>query len=441
MLKSGIAKLLLFIIIIYTISCIIYARVIPTGDQPHYLIITQTIIKYHSLNVLLDYNNQDYKSFYPTIIDHHVITNIKGDTLSTHGIGGPVIWLIPFILFNKFGAMLAMSIVAILIVYNIYLFLIENGISKYYSLLTTLIISISSPIYLYSHLLFIETFGALAGIYGIRKCLSNTTLTKKELITLGFVLSNTIWFHIRFIEISIPLIFLILFKLYKNSKFKNLNQYIYFILPILLSFGLFEFYTYFIWGTWNPTFYVRQEPNNFLPGTFSFVYGFIGILFDKNAGLLTNFPIYLLFLVGFILTIKNKLYKINITIIIISIIYLFTISRYKFWSGGWSPPARYIFAIIPMFTYYIAYTIQKLDSKLMRIILIILTSIGLLYNFFTLFMWPFSFESGVGYYMMKLINNTWSIPTKIVLYILTICIIIFTIFILKINKSRNYIND
>src|SRR6202022_766598 len=53
----------------------------PTGDEPHYLIISQTLIKYHSLNVSLDYKNGDYWNFYPGRLEAHVTLNQRQQLL------------------------------------------------------------------------------------------------------------------------------------------------------------------------------------------------------------------------------------------------------------------------------------------------------------------------------------------------------------------------
>ena len=70
----------------------------PFGDEPHYLIISQAIEKYGSLQVQLIYDNRDYSVFYPGWIEPHTSPGPSGLPLPLHSIGGPVLWLIPFLL-------------------------------------------------------------------------------------------------------------------------------------------------------------------------------------------------------------------------------------------------------------------------------------------------------------------------------------------------------
>lgn len=66
--KSPFSSLIIICSILYFITSLLYVELpffLPSGDEPHYLVISQTLLKYHSLNVMLDYQHGDYRSFYP----------------------------------------------------------------------------------------------------------------------------------------------------------------------------------------------------------------------------------------------------------------------------------------------------------------------------------------------------------------------------------------
>ena len=90
----------------------------PSGDEPHYLIISQTLLKYHSLNVMLDYSNGDYHVFYPHTIDPHLSYGAHGQLMPLHSIGAPILWLLPFYLSGRPGAVLFISFLSILITHG-----------------------------------------------------------------------------------------------------------------------------------------------------------------------------------------------------------------------------------------------------------------------------------------------------------------------------------
>src|SRR5258707_12948904 len=64
----------------------------PTGAEPHYLVISQTLVLYHSLDVTLEYNHNDYKVFYggPLGPFQHTSLDKWGQLLLLHSIGAPV---------------------------------------------------------------------------------------------------------------------------------------------------------------------------------------------------------------------------------------------------------------------------------------------------------------------------------------------------------------
>ncbi len=110
--------------ILFFITALVYVLLgfLPSGDEPHYLVISQTILKYHSLDVMRDYNNGDYRSFYPVLLNPQVTHNTRGEMLAMHDIGAPILWLIPYLLLGRLGTVFFISVISVLIVVNIYKF-------------------------------------------------------------------------------------------------------------------------------------------------------------------------------------------------------------------------------------------------------------------------------------------------------------------------------
>src|SRR5262249_7006062 len=100
----------------------------PAGDEPHYLVISQALAKHHSLDVMQVYDNKEYLSFYkgPLTGEDHIAPGPHGP-LPKHGIGGPLLWLVPFMLWGLRGEMIFMVIVSLLTVANIFWLLRQLG--------------------------------------------------------------------------------------------------------------------------------------------------------------------------------------------------------------------------------------------------------------------------------------------------------------------------
>lgn len=353
----------------------------PAGDEPHYLIISQTLVKYHSLDVMQDYRNGDYLAFYPVHIDPHVAQSANGKLIPVHGIGGPILWVIPFALWGRIGAVLFMCFITVLIIYNIYQFLLTMGIRERYVLLVSLGYAIASPLYIYSHLTFIESIAALCCIYSFRK-LFQQKLTLWEILISATLLGLLHWIHIRFALLEGVLFVLFACKLYTTYRWKKPGYFLALLLPVLLLFVSFEVYNYVYWGSWNPA--INQVAMDNRPFLVTPYRGLLGIAFDQEYGLFLNFPIFFFLLAGILLSLQKKFAFYHFAILLVSAPYLLTVATLPDWTGGWCPPARFILALLPLYAFYLAYALDTLNTLLSTLLFLLAGSYGLAYNILSL---------------------------------------------------------
>jgi hypothetical protein len=352
----------------------------PLGDEPHFLVISQTLLKYHSLDVTLDYTHRDYYSFYPSHINPHLSHNVYGQLLPLHNIGGPVLWLIPFTLFGRLGAMWFMSLVSVLIILNIYKLLLTMTIRHSYAFLVSLAYAIASPLYIYSHLNFIEPIGALLCIYVFRKVLQETVSVSDVFIS-SVCLGILPWVHIRFALLEAILFFALLFKIYQQNKYKNWKYYLWYLLPMMALFVLMEVYSYKVWGSLNPALNelndtgAPDKPFAALPFA-----GLLGISFDQSYGLLVNFPLFIFLFVGVVLTLKKKFLAYNALILAVSIPYIILFTSFRDWSGGLCPPARFLVVLLPLWAFYLAYALEQINSILSKLVFGGAVTYGFIYS-------------------------------------------------------------
>src|SRR5829696_2081589 len=105
----------------------------PWGDEPHYLIMSIALGKYHTFDLTQAYENDDYRTFYPEKIDAHVFPNSDGVMVPLHNFGGPLLWMLPFQWWGRAGAAAVVVLASVLIVINVYWLLRELGIVKAYA--------------------------------------------------------------------------------------------------------------------------------------------------------------------------------------------------------------------------------------------------------------------------------------------------------------------
>lgn len=359
----------------------------PSGDEPHFLIISQTLLKYHSLNVMADYAHGDYHSFYPLEIDAHVTKNAWGQLLPVHSIGGPILWLLPFWLLGRPGADCFISALCVLTVLNIYQCLCLLRIRAELAFWVSLLYVCASPLFIYAHMSFIEPIGSFICIFVFRKLLELDdpvyhTRVRSTVLLCSSLLALLPWVHIRMTSLVAILWALWLYRIYTNWHWQRWVLYIWATLPLCISALLLEVYSVIIWGSWNPAanqIYSGSKPFEVLPFK-----GMLGILFDRNFGLLVCFPLCFLLVGGIILAWRRQWRFYNVSILLLTVPYIIEFTSFRHWSGGWSPPARFMLVLLPLYAFYFAYTLQHLRAWLASAIIVLALIGGSTYNVLTL---------------------------------------------------------
>jgi len=333
---------------------------LPYGDEPAYLVLSQTMQKYHSINVMLDYDHRDYWSFYPAPLAPHVVPVPGGGTPQPlHGLGGPLLWLLPFVLWGRAGAVGFMVAVSVLVVVNSYLFLRERRISAGYALFTTLLLALGSPLYVYAAMSFVEPIGALIVLYATRVLLAHRPHPLRVLLAaagLGFAP----WVHTRLLTFSVSLGALLLLRLWLDRGRPRLAVLACCLLPLLAGAVAVEYYALSVWHSVNPAEGTAAFGNG--PFQIPLHTGLAGTLYDRQYGLLPNFPLFLLVLPG-ILVALGRSYRLLQTVMLLVIgPYALLICTFWAWWGGYCPPGRFVAVVVPLLGYYVALILQRLHS-------------------------------------------------------------------------------
>ena len=364
----------------------------PSGDEPHYLLISETLIKYHSLDVLKAYQHRDYLSFYPDQLGPQVVS-VQGRVLPLHDVGGPILWLIPFFLLGRLGAVWFMAAISIFIVLNIYKLLLAMEIRQHIAFDVSLALALASPLCIYAHLDFVEPIAALACVYVLRKFIESDVCLSALLLS-SMLLGLLPWVHVRFALIEVPLFFMLLWRLYQQYRLHNILYYVAYVLPIaLLTLGL-EAFSWLFMGSFDPT--VNQiAGHNVIFQVWPFT-ALFGLLFDQDHGLLICFPLCALLVAGVVLSAKKRYLIYNLSMLVISIPYVIAFATFHVWYGGWTPPARYVLVLLPAWSFYLAFVLQQVNGRFVERFARITFWWGVTYNFLSLLPGYFGFNDEIG---------------------------------------------
>jgi hypothetical protein len=417
---------ILFIIaIVFIAFTLFYSHIVPPkGDEVHYLITATSITK--DKDIWLENN-------YPPVLDRHTITRPDGHDYLYHGLGLFPFLISPgFAILGRFGSVLTITLLSILLIIQMFKFLSETSKSKNIALIVTAIASFSLPLANYYLLLFPEIAGALLILVTVRYFFKSQY---NELLVFSLI-GLLPWIHIRFLPIALVLL---IFWIFKSHSLKA-------IISIIL-FTLYFVFLYIIYGSIDPTYPyqvlgIKTDSGNFLMNI-------ISVLIDRQYGLLIYSPIFILIFPGFIFWYKKNRTQALFVLILLTM-YSIGVFRYYDWHGGYSPPARYLTAVTPLLLPMVAIFIKESKNFLSLIIILIFSTWGIaafLLNLLTPPNYGFVFKDGISPYLIHL-NTLTGVnihglfpafyPNQMftTLHLIWIVIIfLFILFLLKINKE------
>jgi hypothetical protein len=260
------------------------------------------------------------------------------------------------------------------------------NICQRYAFIVSLAYAIASPFYIYAHLTFIEPIGAFVCIYVLRKIFQKE-LSASDILISSLLLGILPWVHIRFAIFETVLFLALFYRLYKHHKLTNLKYYAYLLLPVIILFVIFEIYNYTLWSTFNPAANeINDIHGNSRPFVISPLIGMLGVFFDQQFGLFVNFPIFIFLVPGVILAMKKQFRAYNLLMLLLSLPYIILFTSFRNWTGGWSPPARFMLVLLPLYAFYLAYALEQINNKLSSFLLGLSVLYGFIYNLLSL--WP-----------------------------------------------------
>lgn len=250
-LQKKLAFLFLISLLIYNTGSVILTSSGQTfaGDEPHYLLMDQSLLQDGDLDLSNNYASEDYQKtmLAPVHIKPHVAPGTEG-RYSFHS-PGTAILLLPFYTIGSlfhgkylvFFIRLGMSVFGALLGLQIFQFALQEWKKEKLAFGIWFLYSFSSPVFFYSLHVYPEIVIALFSLTVFRRLRFSSSLSKTSLLFLGFLLSCFIWFHaLKYVFLTIPLFIYSIWRLIK--KFKIGLDLLYFLaFPFLLTLSYFLF--------------------------------------------------------------------------------------------------------------------------------------------------------------------------------------------------------
>jgi len=329
----------------YGIGAAALCTQMPIGDEPHYLMITQSLIKDGDMRIENNHRNRDYASFNRFDIPPHYLTRgSDGEIYSVHSPGISVLVLPAFALFGYYGGVatvIAMVAIASGLAWHAAWLLTSQVAAAW---IAWAAVFLSAPMFLQAVTVFPDAAGALpvmAGVWLLIALDRRRPITDRALILVGIALAVLPWLHQRFALLAGGLGLAIVLRLLSYGSRRIVLFLAVPVVSALLWFGFF----WWVWGSPSPT---APWGNGITSRVEWIPNGVRGLLFDPQAGLLIPAPVYAVALAGWLRLLCAKP-RLAVEMALIGAVLTASVASYEAWWGGQGAPARYLVAALPLF--------------------------------------------------------------------------------------------
>ena len=282
-----------------------------SGDEPHYLMVTQSIVEDHDLSLRNNVEDKTYMDFIPAELPPHMIIH-KGKYLSFH-MPGLSLLLIPFyIIFKLTGNIISPHLffrISISVINSLFPFILYFLMKSFFpgkkiagiwflSILTV-------PLLFHS----VHIFPELPAASLLAASFLFMFRNEPKPVLAGFLFSLTIWFHVKYY----PLLFIFaLFALWKLFRENNKSDLLKFLIYPAISSIVLLLFSKAVYGTFNPAGIFPAE-NYWSTPLILKLKVFAAYFIDQRDGLLFYAPSLFLFLFG--IRSRGFLWKIPLTLL------------------------------------------------------------------------------------------------------------------------------
>ncbi|MEW6365412.1 MAG: hypothetical protein AB1714_12355 [Acidobacteriota bacterium] len=338
-----------------------------TGDEPHYLILTHSIVHEGDTNLYDNYYlNKDYRRFYPGEMEAHTHAKDRQRqwSYSIH-MPGTAVSLVPFYWVSHrmdppwmhFFIRAGMSFYTALLVSQAFLLVLLLLANAKQALGATAILALAPPLVFYSRCVYPEVLAGLLMVTALRLILQRRRPIAYLLASV--CLAAMPWLGTKYAIFAV--IFTLVFAILRLGEGdRRITTYVVFLLPLALSAGLLLLFLGHYYGAYSPKA-IYHPPWNRGPEDMQGISAgtvlersraLLGYFYDQRVGLLVFSPIYLLAFPGAILFWHRDRRSGWVVAAIVSFYVLFYAWNMSW--GGQAPPSRPMVSITPLLAVFIA---------------------------------------------------------------------------------------
>ena len=315
-----------------------HARVGPQGDEPHYLMVAESLLRDGDLALERDYAERRYALFHDTpLAPHYRVRGLGGVIYSLHAVGLSVLILPAWALAGYAGVTVFMALLAALLALEVRTWVRDltgrDGLADGAGWVAAL----SPPVLHYAGLVFTEVPAALALSLGLRLG-RRPGLQPTLALAVGLAAAALPWLNVRYAPLAV---LVVVHALWRHPRRRVVLAL---LAPAVASAVGLLAYHQALYGFLDPRRVYGRRPE-FALSTLG--EGLPGLLLDQEFGLLVYAPALALALPGFFFLWRRDR-RLALTAGAAVAVVLLTAGTWHMWRGGWNPPGRFLVPVAPL---------------------------------------------------------------------------------------------
>jgi hypothetical protein len=328
------------VLLVYlAVAARVQARVGAEGDEPQYLMVADSLLHDHDLDLAKDFEEGRYRSFHPAPLEPHFrVRGRHGEIYSIHAIGLSLLLLPAYAIGGYPGASFFMAFLAALLAREVRELLREWLGSERLAEGLAWALAFSPPLIHYAGLVFSEVPAALALAFALRRSRDPGRRGVRGALLWGSALAFVPWLNVRYSLLPVAVL------LYFLSQRPKAREVAAAMAPMALSAIAIVSYHSILYGFFDPRRVYGRHPE-FAWGTLPD--GVTGLLLDQEFGLLVYAPLFALAVPG-ALRLRRVGWREAALVAGLVLLTFATAGSWDMWRGGFNPPARFLVPLLPV---------------------------------------------------------------------------------------------
>lgn len=328
--------------IVYGVSAYWTREWRPGGDEPHYLVITQSLMKDGDLQIENNHRRADYLEYFPgELRPDYLQRGANGRIYSVHAPGLPALLVPAYAVAGYVGAVVFVMLLSAAgtgLAWSLAFEITQSASAAWFGWAS---VALTVPFLFHAFALFPDALSAVFVLTGVAALIRSSRLAANRLAVHGVLLAMLPWLHTRYAVLAGLLAAMIGLRLLSRPDRVKLLA-VFLALPLLSAIGWFGLF-WWIYGTPSP---MAPYGSYSQSAVANIAKGLPALLLDSQFGLIPNAPTIVPALIGLVMMVIRGPSRLGLELLLLVFVYSAVPSAYGMWWGGSSAPARFLVAIL-----------------------------------------------------------------------------------------------